>query len=344
MANPQLEHGFVRIANEIWDEVIRRDFSKRQKDILFLVWRLSYGCQKRYAYIPRMRQFQLCGVSETKVKTELEYLERSRVLIWDRESKTFEINKDYESWYVSLVKAWDEGEFNELLALNLSRKVSQNGKENFPKREENLPETGSDEEGSFPKRETETSQKGKQEFPEKGNTTPDEPLSGAASGAPKDIIKDIIKNNKEDTEVLNTNQDTEHSSSTTKTDFSFSRIYRIYEQHLARDGKITDLEVEDLNDQFDTFGGEWLLDAMREAVRQNKRSLAYINGILQGYKSRGGTQREIKAIVPAGNGNADGKPNRQQLQNELAAQKIREAEERERERDQENFYADPERL
>ena len=143
MANPQAENGYIRLANELWDEVIRRDFTKRQKDILFFIWRLSYGCQKRTAYVPKMKDFELCGVPATKIRPELEYLEKCRVMFWDRDDHIFEINKNYEEWFVSLVKTWDEVKFNDLIALNLARKSPPAEGRDIPKEEEKLPEMGS---------------------------------------------------------------------------------------------------------------------------------------------------------------------------------------------------------
>ncbi|MEF3309337.1 replication protein [Paenibacillus sp. GYB004] len=386
MANPQPDQ-FTKLSNELYEAIMKTDFSKRQRSIIDLIIRLSYGCRKKSAVL-RSSDFELVGVLRGHIKKELDYLQMVNVLQIDGE--IFALNKNYDTWRIGISKGFNQEKYQKVLGRNLQNvtetvtkvtetvtnpddeevteivtnvtetvtKVTEtvtnpddeevteivtNVTETVTKVTEMVTDDQGDFQGELPKQEQGCYQNSNSDVTKTVTGTTDEPLSGAASGAPKDIIKDSIKDIKEDTEELITKQDTEPSS-TTKTDFSFSRMYQIYEQHFAKDGKITDLEVEDLIDQFDTFGGEWLLDAMREAVRQNKRSLAYINGILQGYKSRGGTQRENKAIVPAGIGNPDGKPNRQQLQNELAAQKIREAEARERERDQENFYADPERL
>ena len=131
--------------------------------------------------------------------------------------------------------------------------------------------------------------------PETGTPTASEPLCDAASGAPKDIFKDSNKDSSS-RKIVKQYQDTEKAAAASAAgrnqDFSFPRIYKIYEQHFATDGRITGLEVEDLTDQFETYGGEWLLEAMREAVRHGKRTLAYINGVLNGYKARGGPHKE----------------------------------------------------
>lgn len=137
--NPQKENGHVQIANEIWDEIIRRDFSKRQKDIMQLILRMSYGCNKKTAYIPLLKDFALCGVSPTQITSELKYLMMCKVIDWDRADMLFAFNKNYEIWQVSPVKWWDDERFKQLLHLNISKKTSQNM--NFTKHE--LHEKGS---------------------------------------------------------------------------------------------------------------------------------------------------------------------------------------------------------
>ena len=163
----QLENGFIRIANEIWDEVIRRDFTKRQKDILLFVWRLSYGCNRKTAHIPMLKDFELCGVTQNHIKEELNYLNSMKVLEWDQEGMIFSFNKDYSFWQASPVRKWNDERFKGLIHINLS--TSQNRKSN----EEGLPKTGSED---FPKQEVSE--------PERPRGTKDEGMS-------KDSIKDI---------------------------------------------------------------------------------------------------------------------------------------------------------
>ncbi|MFW5438831.1 replication protein [Paenibacillus apiarius] len=290
MASPQLESGYIRIANEIWDEVIRRDFTKRQKDILFFIWRLSYGCQKRAAYIPQMKQFELCGVSRTKVKDELMYLEKCRVLIWDQQNKLFEINKDYENWYISLVKTWDEQEFEELISMNLSQRK-------FPKRELEIPETGTledeEDEEEFPKRESKVpekaidgSQKGNSEFPkrelkvpEKGIVTPDEPNGGAASEASKDSkdSKDIIKDSKD-----NNNSGCFWGE---EPDINFARAYQIIERNFGL--VLNPIQRDELEKYLDKGMESEVVERASHITRKGGKDISYMWGILSNCFQRG---------------------------------------------------------
>jgi phage replication O-like protein O len=303
MASPQTGNGFIRIANELWDEVIRRDFSKRQKDIIDFIWRLSYGCQKKTAYIPKLVYFELCGIGRNHIKEELQYLESCRVIFWDREEKTFEVNKDHEQWQVSPVKGWKEFKFDELLHLNM-QKSSQNGNEKVPKKGmKKFPKQELfDEEESemFPKREQEGSQNGNifsEKVPKTGTSTLDNPSNDAASRVSKDIFKDSIKNSSS-TRDNTCYTGAAASAVVTTEDFSFGKIYRIYEEHFTEDNKVTQFEVEDLSDMFDTYGGEWLLEAMREAVRAKVRTLKYINGVLKGFQERGGPGKPPNGQAP----------------------------------------------
>ncbi|MCL6605522.1 MAG: replication protein [Paenibacillus sp.] len=131
MANPQPENGFVQLANEIWNEIIRRDFSKRQKDIVFFIWRLSYGCKKKTALIPLLKDFELCGIGYQNIRKELDHLSGCRVISWDKNTNVFSVNKDYDQWQISPVKGWDEKKFKDLISKNLNEKkvfASQNKK------------------------------------------------------------------------------------------------------------------------------------------------------------------------------------------------------------------------
>ena len=133
MASPQLENGHTRIANEIMDEVIRRNFSKRQKDILHLIWRLSYGFGKKTALIPKMKHFTLCGVTKQNVKAELEHLETCKVISWERETNRFTFNKNHEEWIITPGKGFDSEDYKELVNLNIQEKFlkqEQNGSQN----------------------------------------------------------------------------------------------------------------------------------------------------------------------------------------------------------------------
>jgi len=185
MASPQIENGYIRIANKIWDEIIRRDFTKRQKDILLFLLRLSYGCGKKTAHIPMLKHFALCGVGKTHIKSELEFLVDCRVIEWDKENMIFSFIKDYEKWQISQVRGWNYEEYNELIALNLNERK-------LPKQEPQSYQNGNIgyQNSNHQVTETVTDQLPKQELQMGKN-----PCGSMVDRHPKNNIKDNIKNN-----------------------------------------------------------------------------------------------------------------------------------------------------
>lgn len=53
-------------------------------------------------------------------------------------------------------------------------------------------------------------------------------------------------------------------------------------------GMIHERVLDHLSDLLDNYGREWVVNALHEGMRQGKRTLAYVNGILQRWQSRGG--------------------------------------------------------
>lgn len=125
MANPQAEKGHMRIANDIWVAIIKRKFTLRQRNILDFILRMSWGCRKKSAVIPMLKDFELCGVRKEHIKIELEHLVNMSVLMWDSNRNEYSFNKDFDQWKVTPVKGWKEERFNELISMNLGYKVTE---------------------------------------------------------------------------------------------------------------------------------------------------------------------------------------------------------------------------
>lgn len=115
MANPQPDK-FTRISNELYEAIMQTDFTKRQRNILDLVIRMSYGCGKKFAIL-RPSDFEVVGIYKTHIKKELEYLVKVKVLEIDGDKIT--LNKNYDEWRVNIVKQFDQERFNDILKRNL---------------------------------------------------------------------------------------------------------------------------------------------------------------------------------------------------------------------------------
>jgi len=127
MANPQPTDAHIRIAHSITEAIMTRDFSKRQRKILDLILRLSWGCGKKTATIPHQKDFQYVGVQEGHIKKELEWLIDSKIIT--REGNSYSFVKDFELWQISRNKPYQPEKVTELVSMNLkelTKTVSEN--------------------------------------------------------------------------------------------------------------------------------------------------------------------------------------------------------------------------
>ena len=76
-------------------------------------------------------------------------------------------------------------------------------------------------------------------------------------------------------------------------------IYTLYEQNV---GMLTPMIADELKDAEKTYPPEWIRDAIKEAAVHNKRSIKYINKILENWsvegRSDGTYQRDTKKTDP----------------------------------------------
>lgn len=101
MVDVQLENGYTRIANALYDEILKRDFSKRQLKILLFIMRYSYGFSQKSCVFEHLSDFQQAGLDRTDIKKELNILALARVILWDKENNIFQLNKNFEEWQIS---------------------------------------------------------------------------------------------------------------------------------------------------------------------------------------------------------------------------------------------------
>lgn len=82
-------------------EMFKYDFTKRQMVIIMFIITFSFNIGKEAAYIPRLNDFYIAGISPTKVKSELEKLVNMSVIDWNQKENIFRI-RDSREWNVSL--------------------------------------------------------------------------------------------------------------------------------------------------------------------------------------------------------------------------------------------------
>lgn len=137
---PQLENGYVRIANDLLDAILRFPFSKRELLIVMAVIRKTYGYGKKSDDMTMTQLAELTGIQRSHVGETVKELEAKNVfLIRDGEyGKIIAIHKHYKLWKEVPVSGGSQ-------IRNVPKtgnEGSQNGKRVFPKQEILVPETG----------------------------------------------------------------------------------------------------------------------------------------------------------------------------------------------------------
>lgn len=118
MANPQPTDPTLRIAHKIAEQIMVSGFTEQQRRILDLILRLSWGCGKKYAIIPRQQDFEVVGVSKTHIRQHLDFLMLAGVIT--RSGTHYAFNKDYDQWRISRALGYQPEKLSALISLNLA--------------------------------------------------------------------------------------------------------------------------------------------------------------------------------------------------------------------------------
>jgi phage replication O-like protein O len=184
MASPQLENGYTRTANELFEAIMISDFSKRQRNVLDLIIRLSYGCGKRHAII-RSSDYEIVGVGRNHIKDTLKELIEANVIVVN-DDITY-INKDYPQWKISKINRADR--LSEVIRRNLND-IPETGTK-VPKTGTKIPETGIEEKEGVPETGIDSSRNGNSTVPETGIGTPEKTNDGKRFRLPKETLKKL---------------------------------------------------------------------------------------------------------------------------------------------------------
>lgn len=102
MANPQIEDGYTRIANELFEAICQADFNGGQTKAILAIVRYTYGWNKTEDQISHKQIQELTGIkSRTHLMRILKELEKSRVIKCLHRHGLPSIiclNKDFEEW------------------------------------------------------------------------------------------------------------------------------------------------------------------------------------------------------------------------------------------------------
>lgn len=287
MASPQLENGYTRTSNELSEAIMQSDFSKRQRNILDLIIRMSYGCGKKSALL-RLSDFELVGVYKVDVKKELEYLEKAHVIVADKEDDFFRLslNKNYDQWRIDIIRTFSTEKWDQVLQRNLSdqpvSKILTEVNEILLKEETGVSEILIEQKCSVSKILTEA--------PLKTNDDAD-------FQPPKEID---LKESKREEE--------EESKTPLIPQYTFKDVVHTFESNIGTIGKT---ERDDLVEWSDHVDCGVIVLAIKEAARNRGRNMKYINKVLGDWTSNNvkTTEQAEALLLERQRGNGRDSPN-----------------------------------
>jgi len=146
MANPQLEHGYTRIANEILEALAVTNLNGTQRRILDVIFRQTYGYQRKEHEISLNFLANATGIHKMQIQRELTALIDRKIITVASEasfnkSRVLAFNKNYKEWLNSeqLAKQLTGNENdNHTVSEIVNRTVSESA--NQKKKKENIKE------------------------------------------------------------------------------------------------------------------------------------------------------------------------------------------------------------
>jgi phage replication O-like protein O len=100
MANPQVENGHVKIANEIVEQLARINLSNYEWRILMVILRKTYGWNKKTDNISLSQFQESTGITTQHVAVAIKRLVKDNIIIKHNGNKIMEygLQKDYSKW------------------------------------------------------------------------------------------------------------------------------------------------------------------------------------------------------------------------------------------------------
>lgn len=113
-ASPQIENGYTRISNELYDKIIEFPFTSRQLKLMFAIIRKTYGYGVKHTYLRNEYLCKMTDLEKSAVSRTLQQLKKMGAVI-DYHQKdpsmpdgTLGIQKDYFRWDKTVVKMTTE--------------------------------------------------------------------------------------------------------------------------------------------------------------------------------------------------------------------------------------------
>ncbi|MEE8669264.1 MAG: replication protein [Heyndrickxia coagulans] len=144
MANPQKEHGYTGIANEILEKIAKTNLNGTQFRILMVIWRFTYGFQRKQHELSYSFLSEAIGIKDRRtIYRELKILiDKKIVSVVEKGARGVNVlafNKNYEEWS----NCWLNSQQSPLLATSPTELTANPPTEllaNPPHKKENIKE------------------------------------------------------------------------------------------------------------------------------------------------------------------------------------------------------------
>lgn len=100
MGNPQIEDGYVRIANELFDAILTSRLSGRQIKVLLAILRKTYGFNKKSDEIGLSQLSEMTNLARSHISVTIKELSAMNIIYLSggHNARVISINKKYLSW------------------------------------------------------------------------------------------------------------------------------------------------------------------------------------------------------------------------------------------------------
>lgn len=96
MANPQIENGYTKIANELLEGIIKFPMSDYEHRIFWLIVRKTYGYKKKTDWISQNQIVRETGILKQHVSRTIKKLLDKNMII--KNNRDIGVQKDYDLW------------------------------------------------------------------------------------------------------------------------------------------------------------------------------------------------------------------------------------------------------
>ena len=96
MANPQVEKGYTRIANELLEAIYLMPKSDYEHRIFLLIIRRTYGYQKKSDWISLSQICAETGIAKSNASRTIKKLIQKNMIV--KEGRRLAVQKNYEAW------------------------------------------------------------------------------------------------------------------------------------------------------------------------------------------------------------------------------------------------------